>query len=372
VHALLAIGALLQGRYQVVGWVGGGGFANVYRVVDLRLGHVRALKEAYGSDNEIRESFGLEADLLINSRHPNIPRGYNYFEEAGRLYLVMDYVDGQDLQWILSHYVHSTGAPPLEGQIISWILPICDAIAYMHQQRVPVIHRDIKPSNIKLTPRGVPMLIDFGLAKLAGRSYPARTAEGGFTPGYAPPEQAIPQRWTDARSDIYAMGATLYHLCTGQVPTDSLSLLQGLREGRTLVPPRAINAQISPQFEATILRAMQLDPALRYQTVHELRAALFAALTQQSVLLLGMPRETAKLPVTRLSAQPTQPPVRTEVAPNTQPLLSVQPDGMAGVAADHPTVVTRPAAVTGSEGQSDIATKPTIILDQPARTSSGS
>lgn len=384
-HALLAVGALLQGRYQVVDWIGGGGFANVYRVFDLRLGHVRALKEAYASDKEAHERFGLEADLLINSRHPNIPRGYNYFEEAGRLYLVMDYVEGQDLQWILAHYVRSTGAPAHESQIISWLLPICDAVEYMHQQRVPIIHRDIKPSNIKLTPHGIPMLIDFGLAKLAGRSYPARTAEGGFTPGYAPPEQAMPNGWTDARSDIYALGATLYHLSTGQVPTDALTRARGLREGRALLPPSAMNARVSPQFETVILRAMELDPGQRYQSVGELRAALLHVLTVSPAPELEPPRATTKLPTIHLSDQstqpfanglaphssrdvPTQPQARAIMDQHTQPLPPAEA-GPGGVA-DRPAAVERADSPMDLAVQSDISTKRTVILDRQGWASS--
>lgn len=261
----LSQGLVLNKRYRVDTWIGGGGFGNVYKISDIRLGHVRALKESFGYSAGIRDHLWLEADLLVNSRHPNIPRGYNTFEENGLQYLVMDYVDGQDLYWILQNHIQRFGLPLKEIQVIKWLIPVCSAIAYIHHLNVPIIHRDIKPANIKITTNGVPVLIDFGLAKLAGKNITSQTPEAGFTRGYAPPEQSQQNGWTDQRSDIYALGATIYHLLTGQVPMDAQ---ERLNNSSSIPPPRAFNPALSSRIEELILRSMALDSVMRPQNFH--------------------------------------------------------------------------------------------------------
>src|SRR5262249_28910970 len=140
---------------------------HIYQASDLRLGYRRAIKEAFCRDEQTRDQFALECDLLLNARHPNLVRGYSTFEQDGRLYLVMDYVDGQTLEDIAIGNIRRTGFPVPEAQVLDWILPICAAVKALHTQPVPIIHRDIKPANIKLSASlGIPILIDLGLAKL--------------------------------------------------------------------------------------------------------------------------------------------------------------------------------------------------------------
>lgn len=269
----LAPGALLVGRYLVQGYIGGGGFAHIYRVEDRVLGHQRALKEAFSRDAQTAQQFRLEAEFLLNARHPNLVRGYAVFEHGGRFYLVMDYVDGQTLEEIAIQHIRRTGRPLAEAQVLDWMLPICDAIETLHAQPMPVIHRDIKPANIKLTRAGVPVLIDLGLAKLYAQGSNTLGAALAFTPGYAPPEQYQASGLTDQRTDVYGLGATLYYLLTGYQPTESPARLSA----QALPAPRTLNPALSAASEAVVPRAMELDPARRQQSIAAIRRELAAA-----------------------------------------------------------------------------------------------
>jgi len=266
-------GTLLAGRYRISGYIGGGGFAHIYDAHDCVLGHRRAIKEAFAQDPHTRRQFQLEAEFLLNARHPNLVRGYAVFEQAGRFYMAMDYVDGATLEEIAIQHIHATGLPPPEARILDWVLPICDAVRELHTQPTPIIHRDIKPANIKLTRDGVPVLIDLGLAKLYADGTRTIGAALAFTPGYAPPEQYQASGATDQRTDVYALGATLYFLLTGFQPTEAPARLSA----RALPPLRGLNPVLSPASEATVLHAMALDPAQRPPTAAALTAELRAA-----------------------------------------------------------------------------------------------
>ena len=271
----LAPGTLLAGgRYLIQGYIGGGGFGHIYRAQDTMLRHYRALKEAFSSDLHARRQFQLEAEFLLNVRHPNLVSAYAVFEENGRLYLVMDYVDGLTLEDIAINHIHKTGRPLDEAQTLDWIIPICDAATALHQQPVPIIHRDIKPANIKLSvSTGEPVLMDLGLAKLYARGTQTIGAALAFTPGYAPPEQYQAAGATDQRTDVYGLGASLYYLLTGYQPTEAPARLSA----EALRPPAMLNPALSKRTEAVVLRAMELDPAARQQTTLELADALTAA-----------------------------------------------------------------------------------------------
>jgi serine/threonine protein kinase len=276
----LAPGTLLLDRYFIQGYIGGGGFGHIYRAQDKVLGHRRAIKEAFYRDPHTQRQFRLEAEFSINARHPNLVQGYTLFEQSGRFYLVMDYVDGYTLEDITIQHIRRTGYPLIETQILDWITPICDAVWSLHQQPTPIIHRDIKPANIKLNRQGVPVLIDLGLAKLYYRGSQTIGAALAFTPGYAPPEQYQASGATDQRTDVYAMGATLYYLLTGYQPTESPARLSST----TLPAPRHLNPRLSQATEVAILQAMSLDPAARQQTMEGLMTDLQAA---RSMLTTG-------------------------------------------------------------------------------------
>ena len=266
--------SLAQGRYLIQGYIGGGGFGHIYRAQDTMLHHYRALKEAFSSDLHARRQFRLEAEFLLNVRHLNLVSAYAVFEENSRLYLVMDYIDGQTLEDIAINHIRKTGRPLGETQVLDWIIPICDAASALHQQPVPIIHRDIKPANIKLSiSTGEPVLMDLGLAKLYARGTQTIGAALAFTPGYAPPEQYQAVGATDQRTDVYGLGATLYYLLTGYQPTEAPARLSA----HALRAPLVLNPMLSKRTNDVVLRAMELDPAARQQTARELSDELTEA-----------------------------------------------------------------------------------------------
>ena len=261
----LSAGITLQNRYRIVKLLGQGGFGAVYRAWDTSLSRPCAVKENLNTSPEAQRQFNREASLLANLTHPNLPRVTDYFlvPDQGQ-YLVMDFVEGDDLQMLLER---SQGPLPQE-QTLAWIGQICDALSYLHTHRPSIIHRDIKPANIKITPSGQAMLVDFGIAKAYDPTMQTTMGARAVTPGYSPTEQYGTGQ-TDARSDIYALGATLYSLLTGEKPPESVQ--RGL--GDTLRPPRLLNPAISPSVEAAILRAMEIYPDRRFARAEDFKAA---------------------------------------------------------------------------------------------------
>ena len=293
----LSTGQILNNRYRIVKLLGQGGFGAVYRAWDLNLNAPCALKESLNTTPEAVRQFTLEARLLANLRHVNLPTVFDHFSVEGQgQYLVMDFVEGQDLQQMLQR----SGGPLPEEQVLVWMLQVCDTLTYLHSQNPPVIHRDIKPANIKITPQGQVKLVDFGIAKQYNPSQKTTLGARAVTPGYSPPEQ-YGKGGTDARTDVYAVGATLYASLTGHAPMESLE-----REiGNPLPAPRALNPAISASVEFTTLKAMEMAPEQRFRSAAELRAALGAALpiTQVPVTLVAQAIEQPKpLPA------PTPPP----------------------------------------------------------------
>ena len=267
-------GAVLRGRYRIESYIGGGGFAHIYRARDLNMGYTRAIKEAFYRDTATQRQFGVEAEILLNTTHPNLVRAYAHFEQGTRLYLVMDYVEGQTLEDIAIEYIRRTGRALPEAQVLDWMIPICEAAQALHSQPVPIIHRDVKPANIKLSQQGnIPILMDLGLAKLYFRGSHTIGAALAFTPGYAPPEQYQAQGMTDQRTDVYGLGATLYFLLTGYQPVEAPARLSN----RALPTPRSLNMLLSEGSDAAVLRAMSLDPAYRQPSAHTLGMELRAA-----------------------------------------------------------------------------------------------
>ncbi len=268
----LSNGQFLQNnRYRIDGVLGEGGMALIYRGWDTNLNIPVAIKENLDTAPEIQRQFMREATILARLSHPNLPRVLDYFSipEEGQ-YLVMDFVEGEDLDAML----YRQGPLP-ETQVLTWIGEVCNALTYLHSQPVPVIHRDIKPANIKIRPDRRAMLVDFGIAKLYDPEMATTLGARAITPGYSPPEQYGGGR-TDARSDIYALGATLYNLLTGKAPPESIKRMIRQAELRT---PRQINPGISPASEQAILKAMELDAQQRFQTIEEMRQALHHTVT---------------------------------------------------------------------------------------------
>lgn len=256
---------ILRNRYRIEGLIDQGGFGAIYKARDLKnRNRVCAVKENLDNSSAAQQQFRFEAQLLRKLDHPNLPKVFDDFiEPNGQQYLVMDFIAGEDLRTV----VKRTG-PLQESQVLAWITQICDALTYLHSQSV--IHRDVKPANIRITPTGKAVLVDFGIAKIYDPTRPTTRGARGVTPGFSPPEQYGHGK-TDARSDVYALGATLYAVLTGQEePTESVQRTMGA----PLAPPRSLNPALSAGMERVILKAMEIDPAQRFQTMLEMTNAL--------------------------------------------------------------------------------------------------
>jgi eukaryotic-like serine/threonine-protein kinase len=266
---LLKPGTVLQNRYRILDVLGVGGMSTVYRARDLRFTSVErlcAIKEMFNSteDPKLRQlrlsNFQREAALMATLTHSAIPRIYDYFEQLGTIYLVLELIHGHDLETSLSQ----KGEPYEENTILDWTLELCSVLEYLHgQQPEPVIFRDLKPSNIMIRNDGRLMLVDFGIAR-AFAPHQKGTMIG--TEGYAPPEQY--RGIADARGDIYALGASLHHLSTGSDPRSETPFTFAQR------PPRRLNQRLSQEFEQVVLKCVQYSANDRYQTADELKRAL--------------------------------------------------------------------------------------------------
>jgi len=271
---LLAPEAILQSRYRVVRQLGRGGMGAVYEAVDLRLGHTVALKQTLTSDEELWKQFEREARLIARLNHPVLPRVSDYFTEGHRAFFVMQFVEGSDLAEIIAQQP----GPLPRNAVVAWADQLLDALIYLHAHERQIIHRDIKPHNLKLTPAGQIVLLDFGLAKTQVEdSSGAASCPSvfGYTPRYAPLEQ-IQDLGTTPQSDIYALGATLYHLLTGVKPPDALARATALVSARPnpLKPANEINSAVGAELTAILSKAMAQNPDERYRSATEFREAL--------------------------------------------------------------------------------------------------
>lgn len=265
--------SILQGRYRIVRPLGKGGMGAVYEAIDLRLDATVALKETFAVDDRLRRQFEQEARLLAQLNHPALPRVSDYFTEDERAFLVMQFITGVDLAEIIA----KQPGPFPRLQVVAWADQLLDALIFLHSRERQIIHRDIKPHNLKLTSNGTIALLDFGLAK----AEPLDRASGGdssicgYTRRYAPLEQ-IQDQGTTPQSDIYALGATLYHLLTGIKPADAVireaalvnDMLDPLRPANEVLP--AVGAELA----GILSRAMAQNPADRYANAKEFREAL--------------------------------------------------------------------------------------------------
>ena len=274
-------GEVLRERYRVQERIGQGGMGNIYLADDMRLeGRKCALKEVEHDRNlpekiltEARDQFLREATVLARLDHPNLPKVSDFFSIGEKDYLVMDYVPGKDLRTLmLEAKAHNTFLN--ERDTLDWASQIADALTYLHRQNPPIVHRDIKPSNLKITPDGLIKLVDFGLVKVLSPDEETITIiQGQGTVLYTPLEQyGGSESHTDVRSDIFAFGATLYHLLTNQPPMDAR---QRFLHPEGLPSPRKINPNISMRTEKAILWAMELHPDLRPESIEAFRQYLF-------------------------------------------------------------------------------------------------
>ena len=276
----LKTGEVLRGRYKVRRVIGQGGMGCIYLADDQRLeGRQCALKEVEHDRTlppelvqEARDQFLREATVLARLDHPNLPKVSDFFSIADRDYLVMDYVPGKDLRALMLE-AKQEGHFLFELNVLNWAGQLADALIYLHSQEPPILHRDIKPSNLKVTPNGLLKLVDFGLVKLLAPGEVTITIlQGQGTALYTPLEQyGGDSGHTDVRSDLYAFGATLYHLLTNQAPADAR---ERFLNPQSLIPLRQINPDVSLKTEKAVLWAMSIHPDERPENVARFRQSL--------------------------------------------------------------------------------------------------
>ena len=278
---------VLQGRYRIVRQLGQGGMGAVYEAIDQRLDTTVALKETLFSEERLRKQFEREARLLARLHHPALPRVSDHFSEDDGQFLVMQFIPGDDL----SEMINRKRAPFPVNQVLTWADQLLDALDYLHTQDPQIVHRDIKPQNLKLTARGQIILLDFGLAKgQPGEISRVTTAASifGYTPNYAPLEQ-IQGLGTDARSDLYSLAATLYHLLTDVKPPDALTRAAALVNGQPdpLLKASEANAAISREVDEVLGKAMAQNREQRHATAADMRRAFHEAEQASTVVNQG-------------------------------------------------------------------------------------
>ncbi len=260
---MLEIGSVIDGKYKILNVIGKGGMSVVYLAMNERANKQWAIKEVRkdGVQNfeVVKQNLIVETDLLKRLNHPHLPSIIDVIDGDGTFLIVMDYIEGNPL----SKAIKNSGAQN-QDDVIEWAKQLCDVLGYLHSRRPPIIYRDMKPSNVMLKPDGNVMLIDFGTAREFKSTSVADTTCLG-TQGYAAPEQFGGHGQTDARTDIYCLGATMYHLITGHNPA---------LPPYEMYPIRQWNPMLSSGLEEIILKCTQKNPDDRYQSCAELLYAL--------------------------------------------------------------------------------------------------
>jgi serine/threonine-protein kinase len=282
------VGTILQGeksQYRIIEEVARGGMGAIYRAEDIQNDRYVAVKEACldplaceGKRDQIRERLLHEMEVLKPCDHPNIPHIFDQFPSHNNEYLVMEFIEGNTVMQIQQRTLRQKRRLE-ESLVLGWMIQVLAALDYLHTRPKPIIHRDIKPENLILTPDGRVMLVDFGLMKQVerqlGESGPLVQAVG--TIEYAPPEQyAESGARTDARTDVYSLGATVYYLLAGRLPPRSVDRMMPMSISVTKKLPslREQNQTVSARTEQVIAKALEIDPDERFQSAAEMRQAL--------------------------------------------------------------------------------------------------
>ena len=310
---------LQQNRYRITHLLGRGGMGAVYAARHLSLEIPVALKELTPQADldpemlaQLRAQFKREAMTLARLNHNNLVRVLDSFEEGGNAYLVMEMVEGESLADRIGR--EGALAAPL---VLRWAHQLLDALAYCHGQNV--LHRDIKPTNIIIRPDEQAVLVDFGLVKLWDPRDPRTmtVVRGMGTPEYAPPEQYEAESGsTDVRSDIYGLGATLYHALVGQAPPTATKRIVN---PAALIPVCALNPNIDPAIETALMRALELRPIDRFQNAREMANVLGTGSLYASAAHYVSQHPPAGPPLPQPQSQKTAPPSRAQSVPITKP-----------------------------------------------------
>ncbi|MBD5451403.1 MAG: serine/threonine protein kinase, partial [Lachnospiraceae bacterium] len=260
---MLKIGSVIDGKYKVLNEIGHGGMSTVYLAINEKANKPWAIKEVRKSVSRnfdiLKQSLILETDMLKKLSHKNLPSIVDVIDSDENFLIVMDYIEGSTLEKL----VNENGAYPQE-EVVDWAIQLCDVLQYLHERPKPIIYRDMKPSNVMLKSDESVILIDFGTAREFKEQNAADTTCLG-TQGYAAPEQFGGMGQTDARTDIYCLGATMYHLLTGHNPSEP---------PYEMYPITKWNPELSSGLEKIILKCTRKNPADRYQSAGELMYAL--------------------------------------------------------------------------------------------------
>ena len=301
---MLTPNTYLQKRFRIIRPLGKGGMGHVYEAMDDALDCIVAIKETFANNDEQRRAFKREARLLANLRHPNLPRVTHHFFEGNGQFLVMDYIEGDTLDSLLDR----RRCPFSYSEVLPWAEKLLDALEYLHSFSEPIVHRDIKPSNAKLTERGEMFLLDFGLAKgVAGRMTNRESGHlsvHGFTAAYAPLEQ-MSRSGTNAQSDLYSLGATLYHLLTGEVPVTAADRFVQMEQDLPdpLLPAHQLNPDMHIQQSIVLSQAMAISRKNRFASAIQMRLALREAAAAIPSNIVS----TATLGLAQLDRRPLEP-----------------------------------------------------------------
>ena len=321
--SILPPAKLIHERYRVVQLLGQGGFGAVYEALDLRLNRRVALKQLLHINERISRQFAREAQLLANLQHPALPRVTDHFTDPAGQFLVMDFIPGADLASLLLQ----RDAPFPVDQVYGWAAQLLDALHYLHTRQPPIIHRDIKPQNLKLQDDGRLLLLDFGLAKGSAGDVAPSTAESSllaYTKGYAPPEQ-IEGSGTDARSDLYALGATLYYLLTNSPPVEAqMRLLAEARQRPDpLRPAHLRNPAVPIALSQALAQALALPPQQRPESALALRGLIDRAMGDHPQAGSATPAPGAPPPTAPAAGQLGSPPPVPRLALAAEPRLHI-------------------------------------------------
>ncbi len=270
---MLARNTILESRYRIIRPLGKGGMGQVYEAIDDTIDSIVAIKETLTTSDKLRNAFRHEARTLANLKHPALPRVTHHFFQDDGQFLVMEFIEGLNL----AQRLDLRGRPFDYAEVLVWTEKLLSALAYLHNQKPePIVHRDIKPANIKVTSEGDIYLLDFGLA----RGAPGQEASSvhAFTAPYASLEQ-LQNSVTTPQSDVYSLGATLYHLLTGQVPIPASQRFEGLEEvdRDPLALAHEINSQVPEWLSEIISKSMAIRRRDRFASANEMKTALQAA-----------------------------------------------------------------------------------------------
>lgn len=260
---MLEIGSIVDGKYKILSVIGHGGMSVVYLAINEKANKTWAIKEVRKQNGNnlgvMQHSFEVEISMLRKLKHKGLPSIIDIIDQGDNFLIVMDYIEGNTLEKVL----HESGAQP-QKKVIDWAIQLCDVLEYLHSRKPAIIYRDMKPSNIMLRSDGSVVLIDFGTAREFKETNVSDTTCLG-TQGYAAPEQFGGMGQTDARTDIYSLGATMYHLITGHNPSEP---------PYEMYPITQWNPNLSTGLEGIITKCTQRNPKDRFQSVQDLRYAL--------------------------------------------------------------------------------------------------